>query len=110
MTENYLTMKTCPKFESCSVNICPLWDNVLNVAQLDNEPTCQFCRDCSRGEVDKIPENLRESIVEIYPKMLEKCGHAFRKKMARSASRSLWPSSNLSNRVLPDTIPNECLI
>lgn len=69
-------MKSCPKFESCSANLCPLDSDWKLRTHMDVEPVCIYLRELAKvrsGSADiavfkgVLAEEVQIRIREVYP-------------------------------------------
>jgi hypothetical protein len=69
-----ITTESCPKFNKCSSNICPLDDSWSKRVHLHGEPICFYCREyVKQGGIARlrsyIPIEMIELIAEVLPEI-----------------------------------------
>jgi len=72
---NRITPNSCPKYEKCSANICPLGSDWQLRTHRNGEPTCFYLREyVKQGGIAKlrgyIPKEMLEQIAEVLPDIM----------------------------------------
>jgi len=86
-----ITPDSCPKYEKCSANICPLDRDWKLRNHLNGEPTCFYLREyVKRGGIARlrgcIPKEMLEQIAEVLPEIKSRYGNI--KRRLESAAKT----------------------
>jgi len=70
-----ITLDSCPKYEKCSANICPLDRDLRLRTHLKGEPTCFYLREYVKQDGigilgGCIPKEMLEQIAEVLPDIM----------------------------------------
>ena len=82
--------KDCPKFDACSVPICPLDDNWRNSWHLSGEPVCLYLRQAAKQAC--IPQHMTEKVSKAYLEILSSLSPNFNDIKRRLSRAALSPS------------------
>jgi len=86
-------MRRCARFDSCSAPICPLDPDWAKRDMLPGDGTCTWLLEIAKAgpESQYVPENIRQDIAEMLPRLLPAVGlaplRAQIKRAAESGSR-----------------------
>jgi len=73
MTQDKSTLEYCPKYENCSIPLCPLDEEVNLRVRLAEEEICWYCRHYKKqGKRLKMPDELKKLVPINNLKMLKK--------------------------------------
>jgi len=84
-----ITPDSCPKYEKCSANICPLDSDWKLRTHLKGEPTCFYLREyVKQGGIARlrgcIPREMFKQIAEVLPEIKLRHGN-IKRSLERSA-------------------------
>ncbi|MBS1209312.1 MAG: hypothetical protein H6R19_1710 [Proteobacteria bacterium] len=57
-----ITMKQCPKYDTCHAPVCPLDPHLPERVMVRGEQTCQMLRHAVRGKYGRVPELIRPAV------------------------------------------------
>jgi hypothetical protein len=72
-----ITIESCPKFNKCSANICPLDPDMLDRVHLPGERVCIYLTEYAKPHArtnlrGSLPDKQFEIITEAYPKIIDR--------------------------------------
>lgn len=86
-----VSMRDCPKFNSCCAPVCPLDPEWRERSQLNSEPVCFYLMEIVKdGGAERVrhgtPDGMAEQVAEVLDELSTQVGHAYiRHKLRRAA-------------------------